>query len=178
MEPLQHQYPFFGWNVKCQTAEKLQPWFETGSEGRRGVHQTIGNTHLEEAGSRHTSLLTFKGLDLTRARCFFGLAGHHQSSLDDSTQLARVRWSQKSFAAIDCTNAIGICFQFCLEGIIIVFHWYYGSGEKCANAHSHFIKVLYPQDLKVLQFFITATSLEKKKKKEKGSAVDFSKAQV
>lgn len=33
--------------------------------------------------------------------------------------------------------------------------------KKCAKAHSHFIKVLYPQDMKILQFSLQSPPLEK-----------------
>lgn len=125
--------------------------------------------HLEEVRSLHTSLLIFKVLDLTQVPSAYALVAYNHSSLDDLMQFTCVQWPQKLYCHRSHT-VIGMCFWFCFKRVIIVFLWYYGSREKkCAKAHSHFIKVFCPRDLKKITFFffiiIKATALENGKEK-------------
>lgn len=138
---------------------KIQMSSSWGPPDLRQTHRGGGacsrhkGLHLEEVRSLHTSLLIFKVLDLTQVPSVYALTAYHHFSLDDLMQFTCVQQPQKLYCR-RLHTVMGICFWFGLERIIIVFHWYYGSREKCAKAHSHFIKALYPQDLKILQFLL------------------------
>lgn len=155
IKPLGVQQIPSNFNVEHSNVEPLRnskPDFRQTPREGGGCSRHKG-IHLEEVRSLHTSPLIFKILDLTQVPSAYALTAHHHFSLDDLMQFTCVQLPQKLYCHILHT-VIGICFWFCLERIIIVFHWYHGSRKKCAKAHSHFIKVLYPQDLKILHFLL------------------------
>lgn len=144
-------------NVQMSSSHRTPNLIRLWEGGSCSRHKGI---HLEEVRSLHTSLQIFKVFDLTQVPSAYTLTAYHHFPLDDLMQFTCVQQPQRLYCH-RLHTVIGICFWFCLERIIIVFHWYYGSREKCKSSLTLHQSTLPPGPENITIFIIVTTQSKK-----------------